>query len=186
MDVTPLVWAGHRAGDGRRAHGRRTRHRPTAARAVDGGVRALPGVLCRAGDRVRHRRLGDLWPPVRRRVLRRLADGVLPVDRQPVHLHHHHGQVRRAAGVPAVRADDRHRARPGAPRHLHRRRRGGDLAVQLGVLPVRAVPGVDRDPPGQGGPRGGPAVRRAAAGGRSSVGTSRSPTTGTGCRCSCG
>ena len=64
--------------------------------------------------------------PVRRRVLRRLADRVLPVGRQPVHLHHHHGQVRGPARVPADGADDRHRARAGDARHLHRGRCGRD------------------------------------------------------------
>ena len=74
---------------------------------------------------------------VRRRVLRRLADRVLPLDRQPVHLHHHHEQVRRAAAAAADGAADRDRARAGAARRLHRRRRGGDRAVQLGLLPLR-------------------------------------------------
>ena len=57
---------------------------------------------------------------VRHPVLRGLADRVLALDRQPLRLPHHHGQVRRAGEAPAVGADGRHRHRPGAARHLHR------------------------------------------------------------------
>jgi tellurite resistance protein TerC len=56
----------------------------------------------------------------RPRVRRRLADGVLALGRQPLHLHHHHGQLRRAPAVPAEGAADRHRAGAGLPRRLHR------------------------------------------------------------------
>ena len=85
------------------------------------------------------------------RVLRRLADRVQPERRQPVHLPHHHGQVRGAEEIPADRAADRHHPGAGLPRHLHRGRRGRDQRVLLGVLPVRRVPGLHRDPPGQAG-----------------------------------
>ncbi len=54
---------------------------------------------------VRHRRLDVVsGPRYARGVLRRLADGVLPLDRQPVHLHHHHEQVRGAARATSRRA----------------------------------------------------------------------------------
>ena len=103
---------------------------------------------------LRPRRLTSRRQPVRHGVLRRLADRVLPLGRQPVHLHHHHGQVRRAAEVPADRPDDRHRAGADHARHLHRRRRGRDQQLLLGLLPLRAVPALDRLEAGQGG-RGG-------------------------------
>ena len=51
------------------------------------------------------------WPPVRNRVLRRLADRVQPVDRQPVHLPDHHGELRRAEEISAGSVVGRHRAR---------------------------------------------------------------------------
>ena len=93
-----------------------------------------------------------------------LADGVLAVHRQPVHLHHHHEQAGRPAAVPADRAAHRHRDRAGDAGHLHRRRRGRDQQLQLGVLPLRRVPDLDRLRPRQGGHgrRRGRRLRRAA------------------------
>ena len=84
-------------------------------------------------------------------VLRRVAHRVLAVDRQPVHLHHHHGQLLGAPEVPADRPDDRHRARPRDAGDLHRGRRRGDQRVQLGLLPLRGVPALDGRQAGQGG-----------------------------------
>ena len=101
---------------------------------------------------------------VRRRVLRRLAHGVQPVDRQPVRVRHHHGQVR---GAPAAAADGpagRDHPGPGDARDLHRARRGGDPELQLGLLPVRRVPRLHRREAGhpgrerRGGLRGEPAA----------------------------
>ena len=92
-----------------------------AARAHHEGVRDLPGRLRRPGDRLRH--LGHGLPRrprqgrrLRPAVLCRLADRVQPVDRQPVHLHHHHGQLQGAAEVPAGGAAGRHHHRPDLPR----------------------------------------------------------------------
>ena len=100
---------------------RRRRGRPQAARALDEGGLGVPLGLRRDGHRLRHRGLGARRAPVRHRVLRRLAHRVLPLGGQPVHLHHHHGEVRGAQGLPADRADGRHRARADHARHLHRR-----------------------------------------------------------------
>src|SRR3954447_16033216 len=86
---------------------RRRDHRPPTARTVDEGAVARTGLLRRPGGPVRHRRLGTLRRPVRHRVLRGLADRVLAVGGQPLHLHHHHGQVRRALRVPAGGPADR-------------------------------------------------------------------------------
>ena len=67
-------------------------------------------------------------------VLRRLADGVLALDRQPVRLHHLDGRAQGAAGVPAGSTDGRHRAGADLPRHLHRAGLPADRELQLGVL----------------------------------------------------
>ena len=56
--------------------------------------------------------------------------------------------------LPAVRPDDRHRDGPDDARDLHRRRRRGDRAVQLGLLPVRHLPDLHRLQARQGGRRG--------------------------------
>ena len=50
----------------------------------------MPWPSTSGGGPLRRRRLGPRGPTVRHRVLRRLADRVLAVGRQPVHLHHHH------------------------------------------------------------------------------------------------
>ena len=87
--------------------------------------------------------IGDLGlrrAPVRHGVLRRLADRVLPLGRQPVHLPDHHEQVRRTQGAAAERAPRRHRAGADHARHLHRGRRRGDQQLQLDLLHLRPLP----------------------------------------------
>ena len=112
---------------------------------------------------------------VRRRVLRRLAHRVQPVRGQPVHLHHHHVQVRRAPAVPADGAADRHHPGPGVPRHLHLRRRRRHQQLQLGLLPVRRVPRLHRHPPGARGAR--PARRTTTRTGADPLGADHLPAT---------
>ena len=73
-------------------------------------------LLHRRGRAVRDRRLDARRRRVRRGVLRRLADRVLALGRQPVHLHHHHDQAAGAPAVPADRAAGRHRHRAGDAR----------------------------------------------------------------------
>ena len=92
-------------------------------------------------------------------VLRRLADGVLPLGRQPVHLPDHHEQVRRTEEAAAERAARRHRAGADHARHLHRGRRRGDQQVQLGLLHLRALPDLHGGQARQGGRRGRRRVR---------------------------
>ena len=98
MDVSPLVWwltIGITTAVllfdvvviGRRPH-EPSRKEVSVALAVFVGMAVLFGI----GDLVLRR------APVRHRVLRRLADRVLPLGRQPVHLPDHHEQVRRTAG----------------------------------------------------------------------------------------
>ena len=94
------------APDDRAAARRRLRHRPPPARArAPARSRVAPG---RSTSGWRSLFGIGVWvfsgAAVRRRVLRRLADRVLALGRQPVHLHHHHDQARSAAAVPADRA----------------------------------------------------------------------------------
>ena len=164
---------------------RRRRHRPAAARALDQGGLARAGALRRAGRRLRHRRSGSSpGHEYGRRVLRRLADRVLAVGRQPVHLHHHHGQVRGAPEVPAGGPDGRHRAGAGDARHLHRGRRRGDQQVQLGLLPVRPLPRLDGGQARQGGRERRRRVRGEPADQVGRDAPARPPTSGTASRSS--
>ena len=93
---------------------------------------------------VRPRHLDLLRRHVRGRVLRRLHHRVLAERRQPVHLPDHHDDVQGARDPPAQGAAGRHPAGAGHARHLHRRRRGADRAVQLGLLRLRRVPDLHR------------------------------------------
>ena len=86
---------------------------------------------------------------VRHRVLRRLADGVLPLDRQPVRLHHLDGVAAGAAGVPAGSADGGHRPGADLPGHLHRAGLPADRELQLGLLRVRRLPRLHRGHAGE-------------------------------------
>ncbi len=111
--------------------------------------------LRRPGDRLRH--LGHGAPrrrPEGRRlrsaVLRRLADRVQPVDRQPVHLPDHHGELQGAEEAAAGGPAGRHHHRAGVPRHLHRARRGRDQQLLVDLLHLRRVPALDRVDAGQG------------------------------------
>ncbi len=152
----PDRMAHHRRSHDRRPAVRRHHRREKSPRALREGVLGLPVRLRRTGHRLRH--LGDPVPQrsergqrrLRPAVLRRLAHRVQPVGRQPVHLHHHHGQLQGAPEVPAGSADGRHRAGADLPRHLHRPRRGGDQSVLLGLLRVRRVPGLHGLDAGQG------------------------------------
>ena len=62
--------------------------------------------------------------------------------------------LRGASAVPAEGAAHRHRAGAGHARRVHRRRRGADLAVLLGLLHLRRVPDLHRDQPGPAGRAG--------------------------------
>ena len=77
---------------------------------------------------------------MRHPVLRRLADGVLPLDRQPVRLHHPDGRAAGASGVPAGSPDGRHHPGADLPRHLHRAGLPADQELQLDLLRVRRLP----------------------------------------------
>ncbi len=156
----------------RRARLRRHRPRPAAARAVAHGGRHRAGRLRRPGDRLRHRRLGGGGPRLRHPVLRRLADRVLALGRQPVHLHDHHEPVRRTPGAAAERAPGRDRAGPRDARHLHRGRRRGHRDDQLGLLRLRGLPAL------HGGEAG---ARRRAPTTTSTRRTAWSPSSAAGC-----
>ena len=145
---------GHHRCDHRRTAGRHRRDRPPTPRALPPRGEHRPRGLHRDGGGLRHRRVGLRRRPVRHRVLRRLADRVLPVGRQPVHLPDHHEQVRRTQGAAAERAARRHRARPDHARHLHRGRRSGDQQLQLDLLHLRPVPDLDGVEAREGGRRG--------------------------------
>ena len=133
-----LVGHDHRARRG--ADLRRRRPRPPPARAVDEGVRDRAHRLRRAGRPLRPVGVGGVGQPVRRRVLRRLADRVLPLDRQPVRLPADHGQLQGATGVPADRPAGRDHPGHHHARLLHPGRCCGDQPVRVGVLPLRRVP----------------------------------------------
>ena len=123
----------HRRRHDRDLHLRPGHRRPPAARAEHEGVRDLP-LASTSGWPCSSASVSGTPPeaPHGAGVLLRLVGGVLALHRQPLHLHHHHGQVRRAAGAPAVRPDDRHRDGADHARDLHRRRRGGDRATSAG------------------------------------------------------
>ena len=156
--IPPGVVAHHR-----RHHGgspdRHRRHRTTPARTLQPGGGHRPRCLRRDGGCLRHRGVVLRRTPVRRRVLRGLADRVLPLGRQPVHLPDHHEQVRRTQVAAAERPPGRHRARADHARHLHRGGRRGDQQLQLDLLPLRPVPGLDRLEAREGGRRGRGRVR---------------------------
>ena len=133
----------------RRAGLRRHRHRPRPARAVDEGVRDRAQLLHRRGARVR--RLGAALPRprLRDRVLRGLADGVQPLDGQPVRLHRADGRAEGAAAAPAGGADGRHHPGADLPRHLHRAGLPADQQLLVGLLRLRRVPRLHGLQPGE-------------------------------------
>ena len=90
--------------------------------------------------------IGVGWPPAHSTPASssRVAHRVQPVDRQPVRLRDHHEPVRGASAVSADRSARGDRPRVDLPWVVHRRRRGGDLVVQLDLLSVRRIPGLDR------------------------------------------
>ena len=157
VHVPTWLWmASHRRAR-RTARRRRLRHRPAAARAVHAGVRASRSASTSALASLFGLGVWSSPGAIRRRVLRRLADRVQAVDRQPVRLRHHHGPVRGAPAVPADRAARRHHPGAGHARHLHRARRGRDPELQLGLLHLRRVPDLHGGQAGHpgGGRRGG-------------------------------
>ena len=77
-----------------------------------------------------------------------LPDREGAVDRQPVRLPHRDDRLRRAEDLSAEGADDRHRDRADHARRLHRRRRGADRELLLGLLPLRRPAAVPRLPSG--------------------------------------
>src|SRR3954471_9156603 len=142
-----------------RAAARRPRPRgAAAARAVAQGVGPVGDLLRRPGAVVRRRPADGHERPVRHRVLRRLADRVLAVGRQPVRLRDHHGAVQGAPGPPAGGPHGRDHHRPGPARDLHLARRRGDRPLHLGLLPLRRLPRVHRGQPAPA-PRRGRGVR---------------------------
>jgi len=126
---------------------------------VDGGDDHAGRGVRRTGRH--HRRRGRRGP-----VLRRLADRIQPVARQPPGVRPADQQFRGGAPVPRPGAAARDPARPAAARPAHRRRRCGPAPVRLGGIHLRGVPGLCRrpdgvPPPGPGGGGGRrPAARR--------------------------
>ena len=124
-----------------------------AAHPVDAGVHPVGRVLRDARADLRRAHVDLRRRRVRGAVRRRVAHRVQPVDRQPVRLRAHHEPVRRAAPLPAGSPDGRHHHRAHPSRRVHPGRRRGDREVQLGVLHLRRLPGLDRVPSGVPGRR---------------------------------
>jgi hypothetical protein len=125
---------------------------------VDGRDDRAGGGVRRAARRRRQRGRGGP-------VLRRLADRIQPVARQPAGVHPADQQFRGGTPVPQPGAAARDPARPAAARRAHRRRRCRPAAVRLGGISLRGLPrlrrGPDGVPPSGSGRHGG--RRRAAA-----------------------
>jgi translation initiation factor IF-2 len=108
---------------------------------VDGGNGRAGGGVRRAGRHRGQRGGGGA-------VLRRLADRIQPVARQPAGVHPADQQFRGGAPVPQPGAAARDPARPAAARRAHRRRRCRPAAVRLGGISLRRVPRLRRGPDG--------------------------------------
>ena len=120
----------------------------------------------RAGGGVRHadRHRGQRGRG--RPVLRRLADRVQPVARQPPGVHPADQQFRGGPPVPRPGAAARDPARPAAARRADRRGRCRPAAVRLGGISLRGIPRLRRGPAGVPRPGSGRDGERRRAAGR--------------------
>src|SRR3954447_1659969 len=157
----PFLGVGpHRRPDPRDARVRSRRPRPHPPRTDPARGRAVVGRLRR--HRRRLRAAGPLVRRgrVRRGVLRRLRHREEPLGRQPLRLRADHVQLRRPPAAAAEGAALRHHLRAGPAHGVHLRRGRRHRAVQLGLLPLRRLPGLDGDRPGPRRPPGGRGVLR--------------------------
>ena len=159
---SPLRVDHHSHCDGNDSCHRRAHSGSAPARAVDErGWPLYRHFRCLGGD-LRTRCMGDRWSTLCRRVLRRVAYRVQPLNRQSVHLLGHHDQAEGSAPPSAVRALGRHHLGPDLSRHLHRGGCRSDQRVQLGVLHFRGLPDLDGCQDLSRLPQTGPGHRRAS------------------------
>ncbi len=119
----------------------------------------------RAGSGVRHADRHRRQRGCGRPVLRRLADRIQPVARQPPGVPPPDQHLRGGTSVPQPGAAARDPARPRAARPAHRPRRCGPAPVRLGGVPLRGVPRLRRGADGaRGWPHGRDGRQQRAAG----------------------
>ncbi len=133
---------------------------------MDGGDDRAGGGVRRAD---RHRGQRGRGGPV----LRRLADRIQPVARQPPRVHPADRQLRGGSPVPQPGAAARDPARPAAARRADRRWRCRPAAVRLGGILLRRVPRLRRVPDGVPPPGSGRDRERRGAADRAPRGAGR-------------